>query len=421
MPWPGAAGSPQRRRLRQPAEAADAAAATAVAARSALEAMALAETSAAKTAAAAKAAALSTMADSADADADTAMAELGEAAAHQTYRDATARAAKSRPVVAGMLIAIRQRSRRALSRYLPAPVKRAIRRVVPYRPRTAVRPPAPAIRRFELSLPIPPGGRVLARPTIRIEAPGRLYVPKILEGTGFAGYEPDAAACFLAAIDEVGARAVFDVGANIGVFALLAAAVTEAEVTGFEPTADIAEAFEAIVRANDLRCRVEAIALGASDGTATLQLSGKTDSSNSLRVGFRPTIGTVDVPLERLDAYCARTGVRPTVLKVDTEATEPDVFRGAVELLATTRPWIVCEVLAGRTEAALMDVLRPFGYQWFHITDVMPFTPTDVIAGDPTYRHLDWLFAPEPPSDRFWARAAAWRDSLAACRTTPSS
>ena len=314
------------------------------------------------------------------------------------------------------MIAFRKRSRRLLARYVPPRVKRLVRLVVPYRPKPPTPRPVPAIRSFDLRLPVPPVVRkVLTPATIRIDAPGRLYVPRLLEGTGFAGYEPDAAACFLAAIDEVDAQTVFDVGANVGVFAVLAAAVTSADVTGFEPTPDIADAFEDIVAANELRCRVEAIALGASDGTATLHLSGKTDSSNSLRAGFRPSIGRVEVPLERLDAYCARLGVRPTVLKVDTEATEPDVFRGAVELLESTRPWIICEVLAGRTEEALMDVLRPFGYHWFHITDDLPLRPTDVIAGDPTYRHLDWLFAPEAPSDRFWARAAAWRQALAAC------
>jgi FkbM family methyltransferase len=312
-----------------------------------------------------------------------------------------------------MLIAMRQRSRRMLARYTPLPIKRAIRRVVPYR---STRPTVPAIRSFELRLPVPPvAGTLLTRATIRIEAPGRLYVPGVLEGTGFAGYEPDATACFLAAIDEVDARVVFDVGANVGVFAVLAAAMTSTEVTGFEPTPDIAAAFEAIVRANDLRCRVEQIALGATDGRATLHLSGLTDSSNSLRAGFRPAIGTVDVPLERLDTYCARRGIWPTVLKVDTESMEPDVFRGAVELLTTTRPWIICEVLAGRTEEALMEILSPFGYHWFHITDAMPFTSTETIVGDPTYRHLDWLFAPELPSERYWARAAAWREALAAC------
>jgi len=255
----------------------------------------------------------------------------------------------------------------------------------------------------------------MGRPaTLRIEAPGELYIAKVLESVGFAGYEPDALACFLAAIDEAGAETVFDVGANVGVFALLAASVTGAEVVGFEPTPDIARTFQAIVDANALPCRVEAIALGATDGTATLHLSKTADSSNSLLAGFRQAVGTLEVPLERLDAYCTRTGRWPAVLKVDTEATEPDVLRGATELLTRVRPWIVCEVLAGRTEVALMEILRPFGYSWYHITDTMPFTAATSIVGDPTYHQLDWLFAPQPPSDRFWVRAKAWRDALAA-------
>jgi FkbM family methyltransferase len=312
-----------------------------------------------------------------------------------------------------------KRVRRALARYLPPQVKTLIRRVIGRRP-AAAPDGAPAVRAFDIRMPVGPGGvRPGAPATLRIEAPSGLFVPRVLESSGLAGYEPNAAASFLAAIDLVDARAVFDVGANIGVFALLASASTAASVTAFEPTPDIATAFRAIVDANRLRCQVETIALGASDGTATLHLSASTDSSNSLLAGFRAEVGTLEVPLERLDSYCVRTGVWPTVLKVDTEATEPDVFRGATRLLGETRPWIICEVLAGRTESALMEVLGPFGYHWYQITDSMPFPSSETIVGDPTYRELDWLFAPIPPPDRFWTRALAWREALAACLPAP--
>jgi hypothetical protein len=139
-----------------------------------------------------------------------------------------------------MLIGLRRRSRRLISRHLPSGAKRLIRRVVPATPR----PSLPATRTFDLRLPAPPvPGKRLIPSTIRIEAPSGLYVPRLLEASGFAGYEPDATACFLAAIDEVEATAAFDIGANVGVFAVLAAAVTSADVTGFEPTPDIAAAF----------------------------------------------------------------------------------------------------------------------------------------------------------------------------------
>lgn len=298
---------------------------------------------------------------------------------------------------------------RTLGRRLPEPIKRVLRRIVsPDR----IAPPL-AVRRFSLTLPVPPQGGAF-RTSLGIEAPGRMYVPRRLEESGVARYEPEAMAVFLAAIERHAGRPVFDVGANVGVFAVVAAATTGAAVVGFEPTPDLAATFRSIVAANGLDCIVEELALGASSGRATLHLSDITDSSNSLRSGFRPGTRVVDVEVERLDDYIARTGRSPGVLKIDTESTEPDVLRGAVELLRTARPWMVCEVLAGRTEPELMDILRPLGYRWYPLTDAMPAVEADEIRGDPTYQHMDWLFVPEPPDDAFWSSAREWRAALEA-------
>ncbi len=241
-----------------------------------------------------------------------------------------------------------------------------------------------------------------------------MYVPRRLEADGIARYEPEAMAVFLAAIERDPERPAFDVGANVGVFAVVASATTDATVVGFEPTPDLAATFRSIVTANGLDCIVEELALGASSGRATLHLSDVTDSSNSLRSGFRPGTRVVDVGLERLDDYIARTGRAPGVLKIDTESTEPDVLRGAIDMLRTARPWMVCEVLAGRTEVELMEILRPLGYRWYPLADALPAVEADEIRGDPTYKHLDWLFVPEPPDDAFWSSARAWRTALEA-------
>jgi hypothetical protein len=64
----------------------------------------------------------------------------------------------------------------------------------------------------------------------------------------------------------------------------------------------------------------------------------------------------------------------------------------------------------------LTEVLRPYGYEWYQITDEVPYRRRDEIAGDPSYRYMDWLFAPTTPSDVFWSHVAAWRAALAECR-----
>jgi FkbM family methyltransferase len=285
------------------------------------------------------------------------------------------------------------------------------------------------VRQFDLALPaVPvtlplvtngadhPGRRRTAGAgSLRVSAPWGLYLPRLLEQHGVAGYEPETVAAFLAAITHHGeSPEVFDVGANVGIFSLLAAALTSARVTGFEPTPELAATFGSIASANRLRCRVEAMALGDSNGTARLYLSARTETSNSLAAGFREAVGTVLVPVERLDDYVARTGRVPAVLKIDTETTEPDVLRGGLRTLSAHRPWLICEVLYQKTEAALSEILGSLGYRFHHLGSGPGPEARGEISADPTYRYRDWLFTPEPLEASFLTAYRAWLDAIRA-------
>ena len=297
---------------------------------------------------------------------------------------------------------------------------RSIWRRLPWRVRTVARRLLRRERVVELVLPRHPrngssgSGAAPARArTLTIRTPNRTYVNRLLAESGLAGYDADTLACFLAAIDDGDSAPVFDVGANIGIFSWLAAALTPATVVAFEPTPELNAQMRAICVANGLAVNVEELALGAAPGTALLHLSEQTDSSNSLRAGFRPSRRSISVTVETIDRYVASTGTTPHVIKVDTESTEPDVLRGAAGLLATSRPWIICEVLAGRTEADLTAILTPLGYCWFRIDGTEPLEPRTSIEGDPSYAHMNWLFAPEEPRPAFWHAYAGWRTSIA--------
>lgn len=276
------------------------------------------------------------------------------------------------------------------------------------------------MRNFELILPRPP----MSRPglsedppaSLQIETDPGLYVPKSLERTGLADYEPATLALFLALMEERSGGHLFDIGSNVGVFALLAAALTDWNVTAFEPEPTLAAVARQLARDNGLEFAMEEIALGRSNGTATLYLSSVTDSSNSLREGFRPAAGTVEVPLSTLDRYVVETGRVPDLLKIDTETTEPDVIEGARQTLEAHRPWILCEVLAGRTEDELNRLLPRHGYHIYHVTADLPLEPVDEIVGDRTHEFNNWLFAPEIPSGSLWEATGRWRQSLAACQ-----
>jgi FkbM family methyltransferase len=260
---------------------------------------------------------------------------------------------------------------------------------------------------------LPAGAR--DRALITMTAPSDLLVPRRMAALGLAGYERGAMACFLAAIDVAGPGAVLDIGANVGIYAALASAVTTRDVRAFEPAPSLVAVSRRLAVDNDLGYPTESLALGAENGSATLYLSDISDSSNSLAAGFRKSSAQIEVPVETLDSYVARTGAVPAVLKVDTEITEPDVLAGAAKTIAEHRPWILCEVLAGRVEERLTEVMTPFGYHWYHVTDHVPYQEATQIAGDRTYQYLMWLFAPEPVDDDFWAALRVRSAALAEC------
>jgi FkbM family methyltransferase len=247
-----------------------------------------------------------------------------------------------------------------------------------------------------------------------VEAPPRLLVPRRLQQAGLAGYEPEAMACFLAALDSVGDGAVWDIGANVGVYGLVARALTGRAVRGFEAVPDLASLASTIAAANGLAYPVDDLALGAEPGVATLYLSDRSDTSNSLAEGFRPSSTSLSVPVETVDAIAAKTGECPIVIKVDTETTEPEVLRGAAKTVAEHRPWILCEVLARPyCGPALMDAIASWGYHWYHLAGEFPLAPAAEIRGDNDA--MMWLLAPEPLPEAFWDAAQRWRDRLAVC------
>lgn len=308
--------------------------------------------------------------------------------------------------------------RRVAARVLPRPVKRAVKkrltgtRWFPAPPvRTAKPAPPPAPRRLVVDLPAPPGGGLTPKP-LAIECPKYMFIPYKLDENGLGQYEPYAIDCFLTLVEKAGPGAIFDVGANVGLYGLLGAAYSDRAVHCFEPAPDTADVARRTAAANGLDVTVAEIALGNDTGQATLYLSDSTDSSNSLNPDFRAHSKEIVVPLETIDDYVARTGVVPQIVKIDTETTEPEVLAGAQKVIREHRPWIMAEVLWSLVEDRLHDVMDQFGYTYYHLNGPGPREAAERIVGDSTWTYYMFLLAPEPVDDAFWQRMNDWRTAL---------
>lgn len=269
---------------------------------------------------------------------------------------------------------------------------------------------------FEQRAPV--GFRPALRP-FAIEAPDELFIPKALAKYGLGKYEPYALDLYLALLEHTRGGAVLDIGANVGLYGLLGCALGRGPVYSFEPTPRIAAAARRSARVSRLPLRVEQAAVGAEVGTLTLYLSNTSDASNSLNPDFRESERRIDVPTTTVDAFCAAKRIAPTLLKIDTETTEPAVLRGARRTITECRPWILVEVLHGRCVGELDAAMDGFDYTYHHIDGPGPRPVADRIEGKGGGDM--YLLAPKLVPASVWSAMNAWREVLAGVRMTGST
>jgi FkbM family methyltransferase len=178
--------------------------------------------------------------------------------------------------------------------------------------------------------------------------------PSYILGTA----EPDVQA-FLAEHLRPG-DTFFDLGANIGYFSLVGAALVgpTGRVVSFEPSPVNAMALRRNLELNGL-VNVEVVEAAVSD-TEGVASFDPTDDDQSGRLAEGPaSVRTVTI-----DAEVARTGWSPSLLKVDIEGAEEAALRGMHETLLTHHPVILCEVHAlPDLSGPLATSLRDLGYE----------------------------------------------------------
>jgi FkbM family methyltransferase len=160
---------------------------------------------------------------------------------------------------------------------------------------------------------------------------------------------------------------LFDVGANLGLYSVLATSVDGATAVAFEPNEISKARARENFALNGVAGRVTLVdaAVGAESGTATF--TRDLDAMNRIvadddtnPTGAAPS-ATETVQLVSLDDWCAANGnVSPAVVKIDVEGHELAVLAGAAELIERCSPALILEV---NDASGLQDVLDGLGYQ----------------------------------------------------------
>ena len=239
----------------------------------------------------------------------------------------------------------------------------------------------------------------------------RDLIARALRG-GFGAFEPPMPAVYVTEV-RAGTGAVYDVGANTGLYALLAAAVGSPAVEAFEPYPPVLELLHRNLALNHGvgRVHVHAEAVGSEEGSATLYVpppapNDPVETSASLSPTFKESVAQeVVVPVTTLDAHWSASGRAPVnVVKVDVESREADVLDGAREMLAGARPLVFFELLPAGEPERITALARELDYVDGYLS------PTEIVLGGVIEHHPDAWNHVLVPVERVGAFAGRARD-----------
>jgi FkbM family methyltransferase len=237
-----------------------------------------------------------------------------------------------------------------------------------------VMPAIPVIGRIELTFS--------NKKQFNIESDGYDTITNGLYWNGVDSYESETLPHFLKIASR--SRKIFDIGANTGLYAIMAATENTTEmVYAFEPIPRIFGYLKRNIEANSLNnIEPEQSALSNYDGEIEIYIPpGKIPTSSSTLKGFREASEVLKVPSIKLDTYCKKRDIKEVdFLKIDTEGTEHLVIEGGIQTIKRDQPIIICEVLQGFTERFIHRLLDPIGYEYYWLSDKGPIKQESIVG-----------------------------------------
>lgn len=189
---------------------------------------------------------------------------------------------------------------------------------------------------------------------------------------GFAGYllgtsEPEEQEALFKLLKR--GDVVYDLGANVGFFSVLAARFVgpEGKVYAFEPLPACVEKIKKNAALNGFT-QIEAIeaAVSSKVGSAQLYVSGVSAHSSLIDATNRRDSDTIEIALTTVDEFL-RIGERrpPNLVMIDVEGAEIEALRGMHETLEQYRPTVMVEIhfIGDEFLAYCREQLLPLGYR----------------------------------------------------------
>ena len=168
---------------------------------------------------------------------------------------------------------------------------------------------------------------------------------------------------------------IFDIGANTGIYALLAKTINpNAKIHAFEPVERVFNKLEYNNQINKYNIKSIKKAVSNFDGKATIY-DKKTDHTYSVTVNKDTSDdpeNSIPVEIEtiKLDSYIKQNNIsKIDLLKIDVETHEVEVLEGFKEHINIFEPSILIEILNEKVAKGIQNIISGIDYVFFNIDE----------------------------------------------------
>jgi FkbM family methyltransferase len=211
--------------------------------------------------------------------------------------------------------------------------------------------------------------------------------------SGFREFEKETAPVIAENIRQ--SRVFIDVGANTGIYTILACKIDpDVRVVAVEPVPQVCAALKRNVATNGLDSRVTIlnVALGNAEGEAPFHVAERSTMGSLAVEGYQGQKGEViHVKCRTLDSVVDELEVKPDFLKIDVEGFEHLVLEGGAKVLGQFRPRIALEANPGDPGDAMTRILSNYAYEFRNITDNGLESRSEIV---PVEAYHNWLCTP---------------------------
>ena len=174
-------------------------------------------------------------------------------------------------------------------------------------------------------------------------------------------------------------KTIIDIGANNGVYSLVAAAMNgKAKIFSFEPNQLYIPSLKNNISVNEYQKCIFPVQLAVGEKTGVCEID---DYSSTYKKLICNTVS--------IDDYVKKNNLnKVNLIKIDVEHYEPYVVKGLLNTIEKDRPSIIIEILTEKTANKLYKMLERFDYLYFNINENRGLKKVDKLCKSDSFNFL---------------------------------